>query len=258
MEKEKVLAVVDGVEITGEDFNDMLAQIDPQVAQYFMMGGHEEELIDELVHQQLLLMDAKENGLDKEEEFQKVLKKTEDSLLKTYAIGKLLENVKASEKEVEEFYNKNAEKYDTPAGVHASHILVDSEEKANEIYEELQNGADFAELAVANSSCPSSQQGGDLGVFQKGQMVPEFDAVVFEMEEGEISKPVKTQFGYHVIKLLNKVDAEKHTLSEVKDQVEQEVKRFKDQTAYLDKIAELKAKHAIEIIKDKVEEKEDK
>lgn len=88
--------------------------------------------------------------------------------------------------------------------VRASHILVPTEDKANWIYKELQNGKDFANLAKDYSDCPSKERGGDLGFFGKGQMVKEFEDAAFSMKEGDVSKPVKTQFGYHLIKVTGK------------------------------------------------------
>lgn len=85
--------------------------------------------------------------------------------------------------------------------VRASHILVDSLEKANWIIAELKKGGDFTALARKYSSCPSGKQGGDLGFFSKGQMVKEFEDVAFSLESGKVSGPVKTQFGYHIIKV---------------------------------------------------------
>src|SRR5699024_8106134 len=83
----------------------------------------------------------------------------------------------------------------------ARHILVDSEEKCNELKTAIENGADFGEVAKENSSCPSSRQGGDLGTFGRGQMVPEFDEVVFSAPVGVVQGPVKTQFGYHLLEV---------------------------------------------------------
>lgn len=84
----------------------------------------------------------------------------------------------------------------------ARHILVDSEAKAIEIKNEIVGGADFGDLAKQHSSCPSGQSGGDLGEFGQGDMVPEFDAVVFgDLPVGEVSEPVKTQFGYHLLEV---------------------------------------------------------
>lgn len=247
MEKEQVLAVVNGKEITGEDYNLFMQSMDPQLAQYFMAGGHEKEIIDELISQQLLFEDAKEKKLNEDEEFKKVLAKTQESLLKTYAIGKLLEEVEVTDKDLEDFYNANAEKFDLPKSVQASHILVEDEEVAKDLYEKIKNGEDFAEIAQENSTCPSSERGGDLGTFYPGQMVPEFDQAVFSMEVDEISEPVKTQFGYHIIKVTAVNEAKKNTLSDVRTEVRDEVKRVKEQTAYMDKIKELSEKYDVQV-----------
>lgn len=86
----------------------------------------------------------------------------------------------------------------------ARHILVDTEERANELKAEIEAGADFAEVARANSSCPSGQEGGNLGVFSPGMMVAEFDTVVFNDEVGVVHGPVKTRFGYHLIEITHR------------------------------------------------------
>lgn len=88
--------------------------------------------------------------------------------------------------------------------VKASHILVPSLEEANKVVSELKDGRDFGELARRYSKCPSGKQGGDLGFFSKGQMVKEFEDAAFSLEVGAVSGPVKTQFGYHVIKVTEK------------------------------------------------------
>jgi peptidyl-prolyl cis-trans isomerase C len=83
----------------------------------------------------------------------------------------------------------------------ARHILVDSVERCNELKAEIEGGADFAEVAKANSSCPSSRQGGDLGKFGPGQMVAEFDSAVFNGDVGVLYGPIQTQFGYHLLEV---------------------------------------------------------
>lgn len=83
----------------------------------------------------------------------------------------------------------------------ARHILVDTESRCQELLEELRNGGIFAELAMENSTCPSGHDGGDLGTFSPGMMVPEFDKVVFSAPIGVPQGPVKTQFGYHVVEV---------------------------------------------------------
>ena len=88
--------------------------------------------------------------------------------------------------------------------VRASHILVSSLDKANSIVSELKAGKGFEELAKKHSTCPSGQRGGDLGFFGKGMMVPDFEKAAFALEPGMVSSPVKTQFGYHLIKVTGK------------------------------------------------------
>lgn len=86
----------------------------------------------------------------------------------------------------------------------ARHILVDSEEKCNDLKQQIADGADFADVARKHSTCPSGAQGGDLGTFGPGMMVPEFDKVVFSGEVGKVHGPVKTQFGYHLLEITSR------------------------------------------------------
>lgn len=88
----------------------------------------------------------------------------------------------------------------------ARHILVSTEDACNDLKQQIASGTDFAELAKQHSSCPSGQQGGELGTFGRGQMVPEFDTVVFSAPVGEVQGPVKTQFGYHLLEVTSRTD----------------------------------------------------
>jgi parvulin-like peptidyl-prolyl isomerase len=84
--------------------------------------------------------------------------------------------------------------------IRASHILVEKQSQAIKVQEELKAGANFSELARKYSTCPSGKRGGDLGQFGRGQMVKEFEVVAFALKPGQVSEPVKTKFGYHIIK----------------------------------------------------------
>ena len=88
----------------------------------------------------------------------------------------------------------------------ARHLLVATEDQCNEIKQQIADGASFADMAKEHSSCPSGRSGGDLGTFSKGQMVPEFDKVVFEEEINVVHGPVKTQFGYHLLETTDRQD----------------------------------------------------
>ena len=121
--------------------------------------------------------------------------------------------------------------------VRARHILVETEDEAKAVVEELKKGADFAELAKKKSKDPGASDGGDLGFFTKEQMVPEFSAVAFAIEPGKISDPVKSQFGWHVIKVEEKRSRKAPEFEQVRGQIETYVTR-KAQADYVAKLRE--------------------
>jgi peptidyl-prolyl cis-trans isomerase D len=145
-----------------------------------------------------------------------------------------------SGQQIERAYTDNIQQYSTPEQVRASHILLKTEGKddaavkkqAEEILAKVKAGGDFAELAKKNSQDESSAvKGGDLDFFNKGAMVPEFDKTAFSMKPGEISDLVKSQFGYHIIKVTDKRPATTRTLAEVRTQIEDQLKYEQAQTA---------------------------
>lgn len=245
MEK-KVYAKVDDIEITSDDVIIFLESLSPEVRKFFTQNSDKKPLIQELIQQQLLYFDAVEKGYDKNEDFIKVAEKARQAMLKTYALGKLLEGITVSEEEMQAFYEEHKSEFQDTKKASASHILVDSEEKAKKVKEQIDQGLEFAQAAKEYSSCPSASRGGDLGVFGPGQMVPEFDKVVFSLKKGEISDPVKTQFGYHIIELHDLTEAREKSFDEVKDKIYQELRRRKEEIVYRDKVEELKAKHKIQ------------
>ncbi|PLS22806.1 peptidylprolyl isomerase [Neptunicoccus cionae] len=115
---------------------------------------------------------------------------------------------------------------DAPAAMEykASHILVETEEEAKDLVKALNDGADFAETAKENSTGPSGPNGGDLGWMAKGRTVPEFENAMIALEPGEVSEPVKSQFGWHIIKLAETREAPKPTLEEVREQLVDQMK----------------------------------
>jgi peptidyl-prolyl cis-trans isomerase C len=121
--------------------------------------------------------------------------------------------------------------------VHARHILVETEDDAKAVAAELKKGADFAELAKKKSKDPGASDGGDLGFFTKDQMVPEFSTVAFALEPGKISDPVKSQFGWHIIKVEEKRNRQAPPFEQVRPQIETYVTR-KAQADYVAKLRE--------------------
>src|ERR1700690_4021626 len=134
-------------------------------------------------------------------------------------------------------YDEAAKQIEGEQEVHARHILVETEDEAKAIEAELKKGADFAELAKKKSKDPGAADGGDLGFFTKDQMVPEFSTVAFALEPGKISDPVKSQFGWHVIKVEEKRNRKAPDFEQVKAQIETYVTR-KAQAEYVSKLRE--------------------
>ena len=132
---------------------------------------------------------------------------------------------KTSSEEAEEFFNNNPERFVNPEKVRARHILVETEEEAEALLEQLREGAHFATLAMEHSTDGSAVEGGDLGFFPRGHMIPEFEEVAFSLEEGEISEVVSSMFGYHIIKLEERTEERQLTL----DEVEEDIKATLDQ-----------------------------
>ena len=247
MGENTVLATVNGKKITEQEVQAFINGLGPQVAMQFQSPDGMKKVVDELVNQELMYLDAVENKFQEEETFKKELEKVKEFVLKQYAVNKLLSDVSATEGEVAKFYDDNKEQFKVPEKARASHILVDKEDKAKKIIEEIKNGLSFEEAAMKYSNCPSKNNGGDLGEFSRGKMVPEFEEVAFSIEENKLSEPVKTQFGYHIIKVQHKKEASTSALSEVKDQIAQQIVAMKQQEKYLDKTEELKNKYEVKI-----------
>jgi peptidyl-prolyl cis-trans isomerase C len=177
-------------------------------------------------------------------------------------IGKLVEEKTSSVQEATAadaaaFYEENIDNFKVPESVTASHILIgftpdDTDEtKATKkadlesIREQVLAGASFEELAAQSSSCPSGQQGGSLGTFGRGQMVPEFEEAAFSMKTGDVSEIVETQFGYHIIKVTDSSEEGVRSLGEVKDQLLAYLTSRNKQEALSNYIEELKEKAEI-------------
>lgn len=245
MNEKKLLASINGKEITQETVLKFLNDLGPQMAMQFQSPEGIKKVVDELINQEMLYLEAIENELDKEEIFLKELDRLKEGLVKQFALNNLLSTVTATDEEVENFYNENKEKFVKPESVEASHILIDNEDKAKDILVEINEGLSFEEAAMKYSSCPSKEQGGNLGEFSRGQMVPEFEDAAFSMDIDSISEPVKSQFGYHIIKLIAKNEEAISTFDDIKDELTQQVIGTKQQEIYMAKTNELREKYDV-------------
>lgn len=242
---QKILAKVQDREVTQQHIDEMLQSMPQQYAQTMQQAG-DKALLDEAIHQELFLLDAEEKNLRASELFQAEIKRLENQLLKGVAINNVLGDIVVTEDELQTYYEEHGHEFLQEESIGASHILVESKEQADHVLGRLKNGEPFADVAKEVSSCPSKDAGGNLGQFGRGQMVPEFEDAAFALEEGQISEPVQTQFGYHIIKLDNKVPAKKMELSEVKDTIRQHLLVGKQQEKYSEYLNGLKEKYTIE------------
>ena len=237
---DRILAQVAGQPIMESDLEEALLSMGQRAQSYTNPQGRA-ILLDQIIARRLFLMDAQKNLMEREPAFKEQLKQVKDDMLTNYAIQKSVERVRVSDDEVKKFYEENPDQFEAGLTFNASHILVDSEEEAAEIRAKIASGElDFADAARSYSSCPSKAQGGDLGDFGHGQMVPEFEEACAAMEPGELSNPVQTQFGWHVIRLNKKEEGGKMAFNDVKDEIRQALLGEKQQAAYQSRINQLK------------------
>ena len=235
---DEVLVVVNGEEISLNDYNEKLKGLSNyERARYRGEEGHQ-DFLKGIILQRIMVQKAKELGLDKDEEVQQritnlVHEITERVLMESLIKQEILDKVAVTDKEAKEYYKENKEEFEEKEKVQARHILLATEEEAIEVRKQLDEGADFAELAIEKSTDKhTGAKGGDLGLFERGRMIAEFEEVCFALEIGEISGPVKTQFGYHIIKLEDKKEAGKKEFYEVSDGIKKKLLSGKQQEVH--------------------------
>lgn len=241
----KIVAIVNGVEITERDLEETLSRFPRERQGYLRTEEGKKQLVEQIVSFELIYNYAKEIGLEKDSEYLVLAEKAKKEILTQVSINKLLSEVSVDDKEVEEYYNANKEYFKNPESATAKHILVDTLEKATEIAEKISNGLLFEEAAMEYSSCPSKAQGGSLGAFSRGQMVPEFEEAAFTLPIGQISEPVKTQFGYHLIIVENRTESSCKEFSEVKDAIKNKLLQERQNFKYMQITDELKTKYNV-------------
>ncbi len=199
---------------------------------------------------------AKDDGTIDEEKYKQELEKsklTEEDLraelkgilIKERLSEEITKDVKVTDAEVQKYYDDNPDRFTNPESRDVAHILVDSEEKANDLYQQLQDGADFAKLAKDNSTDTSSAENGGKLTDVKGSFVPEFEEVAFALKTGEIGKPVKSQFGWHIIKALEDTKPESVTpFADSKETIRDQLLQQKQASATSDWVSQIDAKYA--------------
>src|ERR1700730_5670998 len=239
-EANPVLAKVNGAEIrqsdvalAEEELGPSLAQMDP--------ATKKDSVLSFLIDMKIVAKAAEAKKIEDRDDFKARLAFARSRLLMDNLLaveGKAATTDDAMKKVYEDASKQIAGEQE----VHARHILVETEDEAKAIEEELKKGADFAELAKKKSKDPGASDGGDLGFFTKDQMVPEFSNVAFTLEPGKISDPVKSQFGWHIIKVEEKRNRKPPDFAQVKPQIDSYITR----KAQADTVTKLRAEAKVE------------
>ena len=257
----KVLATVDGVQITEADFDEIKAQ-NPSFEFSKLTKEQKQELVNQAVNNVLIAKEAQKSSLDKSAEFtqayNKITKRIKDNLLVNIWAQKEVQNIASkvtvSDQEAKAFFDSNSAQFSKP-NVHARHIIVKTESEAKKVIDELnktpKNKVEqkFIEIANKQTIDPGNKQaqnGGDLGSFSKDQMVKPFSDAAFAMSAGNYSKsPVKTDFGYHIIYVIDKAD--KYDFEKIKEGIKQMITEQKVSEEMQKKVDSLRAKAKVQL-----------
>lgn len=237
-----VIATVGGKQITegdlsfaAEDIGQQLQQVPPEQQRAFLLSV--------LIDMKVMAEAARENGLDQTDEHKARAAFLEEKALRRIFFAEKIANAVTPES-VKAVYDKYVAEFVPVEELHARHILVASEDEAKAVKAALDGGKPFEVEAMEKTTDPSGKSnGGDLGFFGKGQMVPEFDTAAFALEVGTVSEPVQSQFGWHIIK----VDEKRESAPQSFEEMQQQLGQTAIYDAYDAAVAEYKAKYAVEI-----------
>jgi len=210
---------------------------------YTLTPEQEKEFLDFIINKKLMAMDAREKGYDKRKDIMTKYEWDYDDLLShAYYVENIESKSKVTDKEAKDYYTKHAEDF---VQVKAAHILVKDKDEAMSLYKRIQGGENFADIAKKYSTDTSTKDsGGELGFFSKGTMVKEFEDAAFSMSKDELSEPVQTVYGYHLIKV---EDKKNFSFDESKDKIINLIESAKKQELFDKLMEKLKAKYGVTV-----------
>ena len=244
MSENKILATVDGVNITEAELDAFMANLPREQQMYAQNPQFRQQCIDEIINIHLFAKMGKEEKMDETKEFALMMESAKKDILAQIAMRKVLDTATVSEEECRAYYEQNTNQFERPESVSAKHILVKEEADIMAIKALIDDGAKtFEEMAREHSICGSAAKGGDLGKFGRGQMVKEFEEAAFNAEIGAVVGPVQTQFGYHLIKVEEKTEASIAGFEMVESRIRKNLVQKKQGEVYMAKAAELREKY---------------
>jgi len=247
-EKDKVLAKIGNETISEKDLQIMADSVPERFRQLYMTPEGRKQTLDYIVNVYVIAAEAEKQGLPNSDKFQRLMTfAKKDLMARLFLEGKTKDVPATTEAEAKDFYEQNKDQFRSPESVHLRHILVKTDKEANDILAKLKKGGDFADLAGKHSICPSRSRGGDLDWLSRGRLVKEIEDVAFGMNKGEVTGPVQTKFGYHVVYLEDKKPERVNSFDEVKEYIEEQI-GFRKQQEFYQKLAdELKKKMNVQV-----------
>lgn len=248
----ETLVTVNNKPVTAGQFKRDIALLPSYARTEFAGADGGKRFLDEIVGRELLYQSALEKGLDRDSEYLGALESFKKAQLASMFIEREIKNaMPVTEADVKKYYDENKAGFVVPPKIHAAHILVKSEQEAKQVSAMLKSGAPFEKLAAEKSIDDSSKgQGGDLGTFPRGSLVPAFEEAAFALAAGSVSAPVKTEFGWHVIKVVEKMPEEHVPVEKVSDYIKTRLEEERRRQGYDDLVKRLKQAAKISNVND--------
>ena len=247
------LAKINRKVVSVTDLQDRINQFPKDIQEALLKKDNKVKVLDQMINEEIIYQAASKSDLKQNEAYKTKLKEAEkqlenvkrQTLISLYMDENINSVVTVTDKEVLNYYNTNPDKFQAIEQRKAKHILVKTDQEAKSILSKIKRGQKFEKLAAQYSIDPTAKNEGDLGWFSKGQLVPEFEKSVYTLRKGRISGVVKTQFGYHIIKLDDIKVIPKRDFSQVKDQIKNVVLNEKRDSKTAELIKSLTEKNKV-------------
>ncbi|MDD5428115.1 MAG: peptidyl-prolyl cis-trans isomerase [Candidatus Omnitrophica bacterium] len=242
----KILARVGNKVITEKDLRAKISKM-PLYYQN-IVSKNPKRYMEDIIVEMLCYEEGIRKGIDRDKEVKEVVSEAKKKIVMAKLIKNEVEDkIVVTEDEMRKFYDEHKDELKTPRMWRASHILVADEKEAKALLDDLARGAKFADLAKARSIDATASRGGDVGFFREGQLVPDFEKTCLSLEAGQTSGIVRTQFGYHIIKLTDKKEPGIKSYEEAKSAIEAELKKKKRSELFNALVVNLKNKYGVEV-----------
>lgn len=242
------LALIGEQRVSLSDFNKRISHLPERYRR--LARKHKKEYLEEFINDTLLYQEALREGIDQDEEVQRVIEEARRKIIiARFLKDQIDDKVSVGNEEIQEHYQANRDDFMNPEILRLSHILVPSEEEAKKLLSRLREGEDFASLARAKSIDPTAQQGGDIGHFPKGQLMPEFEKVCAALDVGDISGVTKTSLGYHIIMLTDRRPPQALPVEQVEDRIRDRLYIYQKQRMLDDMLFRLREENLVEVNK---------